>query len=105
MSTPRSTTYVVRPPRGQENLGAARRFLESRVLSFCLLTGAMLLAACGEKPQVAATKKADDRPWEGAVGGQVVTGWKVGDQASWEEQLKMRSQRGQNEYTRASAQP
>ena len=29
MSTPRPTTYVVRPPRGQENLGAARRFLES----------------------------------------------------------------------------
>ena len=29
MSTPRPTTNVVRPPRGQENLGATRRFLES----------------------------------------------------------------------------
>ena len=29
MSTPRPTTAVVRPPRGQENSGAALRFLES----------------------------------------------------------------------------
>ena len=76
-----------------------------KLASLGLVACAVLLGACGEKQQVAATKKADDKPWQGAAGGQVAVGWKVGDQASWEEQLKTRSERGQNEYTRASAQP
>ena len=75
-----------------------------QLMTLGLVACAVLLVACGEKPQVAATKKADDKPWQGAAGGHVAPGWKVGDQASWEEHLKTRSQRGQNEYTRASAQ-
>ncbi len=77
----------------------------NKLISLGLVSCAVLLAACGEKPQVAATKKADDKPWQGAAGGQVTAGWKVGDQASWQEELKIRTQRGQNEYTRATAQP
>ena len=76
-----------------------------KLMSLGLVACAVLLAACGEKPQVAATKKADEKPWQGAAGGQVAAGCKVGDQASWEAQLKTRSERGQNEYNRASAQP
>jgi len=76
-----------------------------KLTSLGLVACAVLLGACGEKPQVAATKKADDKPWQGAAGAQVAADWKVGDQASWEAHLKMRTERGQNEYTRASAQP
>ena len=76
-----------------------------KLMSLGVMACMVLLSACAEKPQVAATKKADDKPWQGASGGQVTTDWKVGDQVSWEAQLKTRSERGQNEYTRASAQP
>jgi hypothetical protein len=61
------------------------------------------LAACGEKPQVAATKKSDSKPWEGAQNSFVAQGWKAGDQASWESQMRVRAQ-GQNEYSRSAAQ-
>jgi hypothetical protein len=60
---------------------------------------AATLAACGEKPQTAATKKADGKPWEGVQKSHVAQGWKPGDQASWESQLRVRAQ-NQNEYVR-----
>ena len=69
-----------------------------------LVTLAITLAACGEKPQTAQTRKSDAKPWEGAPGDPYsVAGWKAGDQKSWEEQMRMRAQ-GQNEYSRAAAQ-
>jgi hypothetical protein len=60
-----------------------------------------LLVACGDKPQTASTaaKKTDTPAWQGADDGFVARGWKAGDKASWEAQLRTRS-RGQNEYTR-----
>ena len=69
-----------------------------------LLVAMVMLAGCAEKPQVAATRKADGKPWEASSTGYVASGWKAGDQASWEQQLKMRSQ-GQDEYSRAPAKP
>jgi hypothetical protein len=60
---------------------------------------AAALAACGEKPQTAATKKSDGKPWEGVEKSHVAQGWKPGDQASWESQMRVRAQ-GQNEYVR-----
>lgn len=68
------------------------------------LAAALLLSACAEKAQTAGTKKVDSPPWQGAQDGYVASGWKPGDKASWEEQMKTRSQ-GQNEYSRAPAQP
>lgn len=63
---------------------------------------AILLAACSEKPQTAGTRKADGQAWAGAPGDPyVASGWKPGDQASWEEQMRKRAQ-GQNEYSRAT---
>jgi hypothetical protein len=66
-----------------------------------------LLAACGEKPQTNAEGvKFDAAPWTGtgtkADTGTAFTasGWKVGDKAAWEQQLKTRTQNGQNDYTR-----
>ena len=64
---------------------------------------ALALSACSEKPQAAQTRKSDAKPWDGAPGDPyTVSGWKAGDQQSWEEQMRIRAQ-GQNEYSRAAA--
>ena len=78
--------------------------------SAALIGAAAALSACGEKPQTNAQGvKHDAAPWSGTAngtqkegGGTAFTapGWKVGDKASWQEQLKTRAQNGQNEYTR-----
>lgn len=73
-------------------------------ISLGLMAAALSLAACGDKVQTAGTKQSDAKPWEGAQAGYGAPGWKAGDQASWEEQLKVRAQ-GQNEYARAPAKP
>ncbi len=67
-----------------------------------LLAGVFLLSACMEKPQVANARKADVSPSAGAAPAFTAPGWKQGDAASWEQQIKSRAQ-GQNEYQRASA--
>jgi hypothetical protein len=68
---------------------------------------APLAAGCGEKTQTAGSpvKKSDAKPWEGPHGGATYAaeGFKAGDKAAWEAQLKARAERGQNEYTRVSA--
>jgi hypothetical protein len=64
----------------------------------------MLVAAgCAERPQTAeATQRKSDTPsWQGAENPYMANGWKPGDQASWEEQIKKRAM-GQNEYLRAN---
>jgi hypothetical protein len=67
-----------------------------------LACAALLLGACAEKPQTAQTRKSDGQPWAGAPGDPyTVSGWKPGDQASWEQQMRTRAQ-GQNEYSRAT---
>ena len=72
------------------------------ILSLALAT--LLLGACGEKPQTAATHKADGKPWESAKTAYTTAGWTAGDKTAWEQQLRLRSQ-GQNEYSRAPAKP
>jgi hypothetical protein len=62
------------------------------------------LCACGEQAQTATAHKVDDKPWQGAVAAYAAPGWKAGDRASWDEQMKQRSQ-AQNEYARAPAKP
>lgn len=67
-----------------------------------------LLGACGEKPQTNAQGvKHDTAPWQGTASadGQAgkafsASGWQPGDKASWEAELKTRTQNGQNEYNR-----
>ena len=63
----------------------------------------VLLAAC-EKPQgtadVNTPKKLDTTAWEGGADASFrVSGWKPGDKASWEAELRKRNDR-QNEYLR-----
>ncbi len=58
------------------------------------------LAACGEKPQTGAGIRSDAAPYAGTGSNFTEPGWKAGDRASWEAQLKARQLYGQNEYTR-----
>ena len=67
---------------------------------------AVPLAGCGEKAQTsgqASIKKADAKAWEALPSTHVADGYKSGDKVAWEAQLKARTERGQNEYTRTVA--
>jgi hypothetical protein len=60
------------------------------------------LVACGEKPQVAGSSVKGQPAYVGTgVGPFTDAGWKAGDATSWEEQMRTRTQSGQNEYVRS----
>ena len=61
-----------------------------------------LLSACGETVQTLGANKKDATPYSGTGKAFVQAGWKPGDKASWESQLKARTQNGQNDYSKAN---
>lgn len=78
----------------------------SKCTTAWVLCGAVLaLSACGEKTEGAA-KKSDVPAYQGSTGPSAfaANGWKAGDQAAWEQQLRHRAQ-SQNEYSRTPTQP
>jgi len=60
------------------------------------------LVACKEQPQTIGTSNSGpDKPaFEGTGTAFVAPGWKQGDRTSWEQQLRTRTQMGQNEYNK-----
>jgi hypothetical protein len=61
----------------------------------------LLLAACTEHPQTIGTNaRADAEPFQGTGKPFQLQGWKAGDKTSWESQLKVRTQMGQNDYNK-----
>ena len=68
-------------------------------LSMAMLVLAALVA-CSEPVQTTTTRKVDTKPWQGPDNLYAANGWKAGDQASWEEQMRMRAQT-QNDYAKA----
>lgn len=72
-----------------------------------VMSACAVLAACAEKAQVssASVKKPDVPAYRGTGTAYATTDWKQGDAASWEEQMRNRAVRGQNEYGRAASQP
>jgi uncharacterized lipoprotein YajG len=69
-----------------------------------LAASVLLLGGCGEKPQTMTTGSKPDAPaWQQVPSVNVDPGWNTGDRKAWEEHLKVRTQRGQNEYTRGSS--
>lgn len=76
-----------------------------RALAFGAATALSLsLAACGEKPQTmdASARKVDAEPWttsDAANPAYTAAGWKSGDKAAWEQQIRQRNQ-AQNDYLR-----
>lgn len=70
-----------------------------RAACMSLLALGFALSACTEKPQTAGTRKSDTEPWAGQASAFAAPGWKGGDRAAWEEQIRNRA-RGQNDYAR-----
>ena len=63
------------------------------------------VAACGERVQSGPSMRKSDTPaWDAAQNPFVVPGWKSGDEASWESQIRHRTA-GQNDYVRMMPQP
>jgi len=68
---------------------------------------AVCVSGCGDKAQTidqSRAKKADGKAWESSQSAYMAEGWKAGDQAAWEAQMRGRAQ-GQNEYSRSAAPP
>ena len=71
--------------------------------SLCVAAAAVLtLSACGEKAQELGAIKQDATAFSGTGMKFAVPGWKQGDKISWEQQLKTRTQNGQNDYTKVN---
>lgn len=69
-------------------------------LLLCALGTAVLLAACGEKPQQGTSTGSHTEAWKGSDHPAFnAPGWKASDQAAWDKQLRTRAQ-NQNEYAR-----
>lgn len=67
-----------------------------------LAMAALALVACGEKQQTISQNSGRDTPAQQGTGSVFqVQGWKAGDRASWEQQLKMRAQT-QNDYVKSN---
>ncbi len=62
----------------------------------------LVLAACGEKPQAMGGVRQDAAPYTGTGTAYAVPGWKQGDKASWEQQLRARTQTGQNDNVKTN---
>jgi len=59
------------------------------------------LAACEKAQTAPSARKPDTKPWDAAQNAFVAPGWKAGDQASWEAQIRKRAD-NQNEYANAA---
>ena len=69
--------------------------------AFLIAAGALALAGCAEREQTASGIKSDQQVYQG-TGKQppfMAAGWKQGDRAAWEQQIKVRTQ-GQNDYVK-----
>ena len=61
------------------------------------------LAACSENPQtIGSGVRQDTAAFQGTGMPFTAPGWKQGDKTSWEQQLKTRTQNGQNDYTKVN---
>ncbi|MCG2592123.1 hypothetical protein LZ009_04940 [Ramlibacter sp. XY19] len=60
----------------------------------------LAFAGCAEKEQTASGIKSDSASFQGTSRQFVAPGWKPGDRASWEQQLKVRTVQGQNDYAK-----
>ena len=61
----------------------------------------VVLGGCGDQPQtISSGTRADTAAFQGTGKPYAVPGWKQGDKASWEQQLKVRTKMGQNDYNK-----
>ena len=62
----------------------------------------LALAGCTEKKQELHMSADGQQAYRGTGSKFVVPGWTPGDRNSWEQELKVRAQQGQNEYTKTA---
>lgn len=62
----------------------------------------LALAACGEVDQSRTGVRTDTAAFQGTNMPYTAQGWKPGDKTSWEQQLKTRTQQGQNDYAKVN---
>jgi hypothetical protein len=68
-----------------------------------VLVSVVALAGCGENPQTIGTGvRSDTAAFQGTGMPYAAPGWKQGDKISWEQQLKTRTQNGQNDYAKVN---
>ncbi len=77
--------------------------MHNKTLLGVVVAALALLGGCTEKPQGVGLPKSATPAWQGAQDPFVAPGWKVGDRASWQAQLRDRA-KGQNEYLRIAGQ-
>ena len=68
-----------------------------------MAAAALLLSACTEEPQTLRHGNATDqgKPYFDGTGSNFMAkGWTAGDKGSWQQEMKTRMQRGQNEYSK-----
>jgi hypothetical protein len=62
-----------------------------------------VLSACSEHTQTIGTGvRQDSAAFQGTGMPFTAPGWKPGDKTSWEQQLKTRTQNGQNDYNKVN---
>lgn len=76
--------------------------MKRTVLILSAAAAAFALAACAEREQTASGIKSDAAPYTGTNKNPpyMAAGWKGGDRAAWEAQLKTRTVNGQNDYVK-----
>jgi hypothetical protein len=72
------------------------------IRAITLIAAAVALTACGDQPQTSTGTRQDTAAHQGTGLPYVATGWKQGDRNSWEQQLKTRTQMGQNDYVKVN---
>lgn len=67
-----------------------------------VILAAAAAAGCAEREQTASGIKSDAAPYTGTNKQPpfMAAGWKQGDRANWEQQLKVRTVNGQNDYVK-----
>jgi hypothetical protein len=64
----------------------------------------LVLSGCGEPDQTQSGVRGDKAVWQGTGTKPPFAdaGWQPGDRNSWEQHLKVRTQRGQNDYAKVN---
>ena len=77
--------------------------MKSHLTITAVLAAAAALAACGDRTQtIKSGVVTDTAAFQGTGKVYAAPGWKQGDKTSWEQQLKTRTQTGQNDYAKVN---
>ena len=71
------------------------------LIALSIAVAAFAVAGCAEREQTSTGIKSDAQPFNGTSKQPpfMAAGWKPGDRAAWEQQMKVRTQ-GQNDYVK-----